>query len=210
MRDVEKGWDGLLRVWRATWWEWTDGSMRLFWRWPANFRVRAREVVPVHLTGTPPTYQAPQQMERNPDTREKVEKKLSKIKARRYNGPGVVFSLTSYFSVAKGEDDIWMVYDATKCGLNDIVWSLTIGLPTVNTWFRALNKNSYMMGDLDLGEIFVKFPPGCVGETLHGTRHHSILYRGRGCQWSLLGALDQICDGSKILTVQLHSVISMG
>jgi hypothetical protein len=54
-------------------------------------------------------------------------------------------------AVAKGEDDIIMVYDASKCGLNDVIWSPTFGLPTVNTLFRALNKDSFM-GDIALGK----------------------------------------------------------
>ena len=44
-----------------------------------------------------------------------------------------VASLMSFFYVPKGKDDIRMVYDGTKCGLNGAVWVPSFFLPTMET-----------------------------------------------------------------------------
>ena len=60
----------------------------------------------------------------NQEFLEQVKKKLNKVKDREYVRMGVdVKSLTHYFSVPKGTDDIRMVYDASRSGLNDAVWA---------------------------------------------------------------------------------------
>ena len=71
--------------------------------------------------------------------------------------PGAVVSLTSFFSVPKDVTDIRMVYDATKSGLNDVVWVPSFGLPTVNSTLRGIEFSTYL-GDIDLGEMFLNFP----------------------------------------------------
>ena len=65
-------------------------------------------------------------------------------------------SLTSYFDVEKGEDDIRMVYDGTKCGLNGSVWVPTFFMPTIKTHLRAVVEGTFM-ADLDVGEMFLNF-----------------------------------------------------
>ena len=47
-----------------------------------------------------------------------VKKKIEKVQHRRYITSGTVLSLTSFFSVPKGDSDIHLVYDLTACGLN--------------------------------------------------------------------------------------------
>jgi hypothetical protein len=61
-----------------------------------------------------------------------MKAKLSKVRDRRYITPGFVKSLTTFFSVPKGEDDIRMVYDASVSGLNNAIWVPRFLLPTVN------------------------------------------------------------------------------
>ncbi len=51
-----------------------------------------------------------------------MKKKLEKVRRLRYIILGPV-KLTSFFSVPKGENDIRMVYDGTKSGLNDSMWA---------------------------------------------------------------------------------------
>jgi len=72
--------------------------------------------------------------------KEAVKLKLQKVRLRRYIAKGTVVSLTSFFSVPKGEDDIRMVYDGTKSGLNAAMWVPRFGLLTIEThlrlWFR--------------------------------------------------------------------------
>ena len=67
-----------------------------------------------------------------------------------------IVSLTSYFDVPKGEDDIRMVYDGTKCGLNDAVWIPSFFLPSVQTHLRAVEEGTYIC-DVDVGEMFLNF-----------------------------------------------------
>jgi hypothetical protein len=45
------------------------------------------------------------------ETRDKVRAKLEKVRERRYIQKGFVESLTAFFSVPKGIDDIRIVYD---------------------------------------------------------------------------------------------------
>ena len=61
---------------------------------------------------------------------EAMRKKIKKVANREYIQEGDVDSLISFFAVPKGKDDIRMVYDATKCGLNEVIWSPNFFLPT--------------------------------------------------------------------------------
>jgi hypothetical protein len=85
-----------------------------------------------------------------------VRSKLAKILVRRCITPGLIESLTNFFSVLKGEFDIRMVFDGTKSGLNDSIWIPGFGLPTVRTHLRAVDKNTFM-ADVDVGEMFLNF-----------------------------------------------------
>ena len=46
-----------------------------------------------------------------------------------------------------------MVYNGRSCGLNDVMWALRFGLPTVKQTLRALFPG-YMKCDLEVGEQF--------------------------------------------------------
>ena len=85
-----------------------------------------------------------------------MKNKLSKIIERRYVAPGKVLSLTGYFCVPKGPTDIRMVYDATKCALNEILWTPNFVLPTID-WVLGRSSLKTWFGDLDLGEMFHNF-----------------------------------------------------
>ena len=50
-----------------------------------------------------------------------------------------------------------MVYDASKSGLNDVVWVPSFRLPTVDSTLRGIDSMT-SLGDLDLGEMFLNFP----------------------------------------------------
>ena len=68
----------------------------------------------------------------------------------------VIVSLTSFFDVPKGESDIRMVYDGTKCGLHRAVWIPSFFLPNVQSHLRAVEEGTFMC-DVDLGEMFLNF-----------------------------------------------------
>ncbi len=67
-----------------------------------------------------------------------------------------VKSLTSFFTVPKGEGDVWMVYDGTKSGLNADMWAPWFALPTIESHLRCVSPG-YYMGDLDFSEQFLNF-----------------------------------------------------
>lgn len=148
--------DALKRALRSTWWEWKDGSAPFYWRWPTFYRRTIREGLKVYFIKDPPRNLKPQRHEKDQEVREKVRAKLAKVRDRRYIGPGRVESLTSYFSVPKGEADIRMVYDGTASGLNDSIWVPSFGVPTIRTHLRMIGPSSWM-ADLDVGEMFLNF-----------------------------------------------------
>ncbi|CAJ1943751.1 unnamed protein product [Cylindrotheca closterium] len=76
---------------------------------------------------------------------------------RRYISKGVVVSLTSFFAVQKGDNDIRMVYDGTKSGLNDAMWVPRFGLPTIETHLGSIEEGTFM-ADVDVEECFLNFP----------------------------------------------------
>ena len=76
--------------------------------------------------------------------------KLSNIRLRGYISTGYVVSLTSFFSVLKGEDDIRMVYDATISGLNDAMWVPRFKMSNLDTHLRAVVDSTFI-GDIDIG-----------------------------------------------------------
>jgi hypothetical protein len=69
---------------------------------------------------------------------------------------GLIKSLTSFFAVPKGDDDVRIVYDGTKSGLNGVLWAPWFHLPTVESHLRCLSPG-YFMRDLDFGEQFHYF-----------------------------------------------------
>ena len=75
---------------------------------------------------------------------------------RRYLVSKLVLSLTGYFSIPKGEGDIRMVYDATKCKLNDALWAPNFWLPNMYNVANCATASSFF-GDIDCGEMFLNF-----------------------------------------------------
>jgi hypothetical protein len=82
---------------------------------------------------------------------------LAKVRSRKYIEEGRVVSLTGFFDVPKTDEDIHMVYDASKCGLNDVIWAPNFFIPSPDSLFRLLDHESWM-ADIDLGEFFLNFP----------------------------------------------------
>ena len=82
-----------------------------------------------------------------------MKAKLEKVRRKRYIAPGYVVSLTAFFAVPKGENDIRMVYDGTVSGLNDSLWVPTFSMSNLNTHLRFVEHSTFM-GDLYVGECF--------------------------------------------------------
>ncbi len=154
--DLEAGRDCISRCANSEWWEWTAGSRPLFWRWPEEYRTIIRDGVPPWIKGTLPHYKVPQRNEKDPAIRTVIKKKLKSVIDKGYLIPGIVHSLTSFFTVPKGEGDVRMVYDGTKSGLNSMLWAPWFPLPTIDTHLRSVSEG-YYMGDIDFSEQFLNF-----------------------------------------------------
>jgi hypothetical protein len=85
-----------------------------------------------------------------------VIKKLAKVRKRGYVAPGLVESLTAFFAVPKGDDDVRSVHDGSIGGLNLTIWVPQFFLPTIMTHLRAVNENTHV-ADVDIGKVFLNF-----------------------------------------------------
>jgi hypothetical protein len=108
--------DCLVRCMGASWWEWMAGSRLLFWRWPQESQVWARDGLPIPLERLLTPYRKPQPREANPNVVTAVRAKLDKFRNKGYVVKGTVESLTSYFTVPKGDGDVRIGHKNRKCG----------------------------------------------------------------------------------------------
>jgi hypothetical protein len=133
-RDRIPGKDAIYRAADSSWWEWDEGSAPFYWRWPVEYRETIRDGLEIWFAGAKPKWRRPQRVEKNMDTRAKVIKKIAKVRKRKYISIGHVWSLTDFFCVPKGDDDIRMVYNGTSSdGLKNVLWVPLFPLPTVDT-----------------------------------------------------------------------------
>lgn len=153
---LESGREAIERATSATWWGWEGGSSLFFWRWPKSHIRWAREGQPHFTTADLPNYDEPQRRAKTKDTQERMNAKVNKVRWRRYICLGPVYSLTHMFSVPKGCNDIRMVYDGTKSGLNDCLFAPHFSLPVMSHTLRSLLKG-YYGADLDVGEMFLNW-----------------------------------------------------
>ena len=101
-----------------------------------------------------PVYSKPQQLSKDKVTRERVKAKVNEVRSRGYINMGGVKSTASFFDVPKGDSNIRMVYDATKCGLNAVLWTPKFFLPTIDSILSNTDDETWF-GDIDLGEMFL-------------------------------------------------------
>jgi hypothetical protein len=146
--------DCIARCSNATWWEWSDGSRLLFWRWPMAWRREARDGAPGFHKGVPlPRRFFPAMPVTEEWMIQKDDEKLEKLIDRRYLESGLVLTVVPHFAVPKGNDDIRIVWDLAKNGLNEHMFTPSFVLPTMSTFLRRLHSGSYC-GDVDIGEQF--------------------------------------------------------
>ena len=116
-----------------------------------------------------PTWLRPQEKPKDPETMRLVVDKLLSVQERGYISVGEVKSLISFFDVPEGFEDIRMVYDGTKSGLNEALWAPWFALPTVDSLLRSVDPGTFM-ADNYIGEMFLncfcmKQCKNCVGST---------------------------------------------
>ena len=157
-RTIRAGLSALDHASRASWWDWDAGSSPFFWRMPdLGWMTEMRDGVAPMWIGPPPAYRRRQQVNPNEESKALEKKKLTKVRKRRYIAPTPgIKSLTSFFSVPKGEDDIQMVYDGKKSGLNAALFAPWFGLGNVNAMLRSMEGKTWS-ADNDFGEMFLHF-----------------------------------------------------
>ena len=155
---IESGLSALRHSALASWWDWDAGSSPFFWRMPdLSWMKEMRDGVKPMWTGPPPRYRIPQRQNPDPVSLSLEKKKIGKVRKRGYIAPRAgILSLTSFFSVPKGTDDIRMVYDGTKSGLNHVLHAPWFGLATVDTMLRTVEACTWS-ADNDFGEMFLNF-----------------------------------------------------
>ena len=157
IKDLDVGRDAISRAANSSWWDWTSGSTLFFWRWPSRLHNAIRDGTKVFVDKKQlPKYKNKPSWPTEFEHYEKLKSKIQKVRDRGYVRPGFVRSLTGYFAVPKAETDIRVVYDATKCGLNDAVWAPNFFLPTVDSILRNACSFTWF-GDIDLGEMFLNY-----------------------------------------------------
>ena len=90
-----------------------------FWRWALPFQAKVRDGTPLFIYHSAlPANTSKQQDNSDPARQDQLKKKVNGLRTKPYIDSGFVFSVLNYFGVPKGESDIRMVFDATKCELN--------------------------------------------------------------------------------------------
>ena len=157
---LEAGRKALWYVGHCSWWEWLQGSGILFWRWPTTYQTEIRLGVAPMFIGPPPSA-----MDRQPpytcaETRKQVLDKVGTVIGRGYiervANVAEVHSLMYMFHVPKGLDDVRMVYDGSKSGLNKVLYAPWFYIHSVDMMCRSLLPG-YWCADNDYGEQFLNF-----------------------------------------------------
>ena len=156
--DGNVGAEAVGRAVNADLWNWSDGSTLLFWRWPIEVLQEARDgcSLPWKYKELMPAYKVPQRYPNDPNQKDTLMAKVWSPIMRHYISEGLVLSLSGFFYVSKGSDDIRFVYDMTKCGLNSALWSPRFYLPIPDSIFDGIEYDSWM-ADTDQGEMFLNY-----------------------------------------------------
>ena len=146
--------DCLTRCLNSTWWSWDHGSRLFFWRWPQVWREEARDgAMGFHTSFPRPRLHFPQVPIQEQWIKEKDMEKLEKLLRRGYIHPGACRTTVPRFPVPKGSDDIRVVWDLSKNGLNGTMYTPTFFLASMSTYLRRIESGFYG-GDFDVGEQF--------------------------------------------------------
>jgi hypothetical protein len=137
-KSLREGEDCLKSAANASWWNSDDGYHPFFWRQSKEYMGKIRDGIPLWYRGTPPVYFKPERNENSTEKKSRTRGKLCTVLARRYFIYGLVLSLTSFFSVLKGERYIRMVYNGSSSGPNRHLWAPWFALPTTLILLRAM------------------------------------------------------------------------
>lgn len=147
--------DCVRRVADASIWEWDGGSRPFFWMWPVGLQKNIRDGFPLWIRNETVEWNEPQPKP-SAERRELMLVKIADVRRKGYLVAGKPSSLIRFFGVPKGENDIRMVYDGTKSGLNSALWAPWFPLPTASTHLKMVERTSWM-ADNDAGEFFLNW-----------------------------------------------------
>ena len=157
-KDLIAGKDALDRAKASSFWGWDGGSTPFFWRWQPEVQKDMRDGAKLFvIKDNLPRFHKSQQLLAEISIFDRVVEKIQKVRLRaEYIAAGVVISLTSFFQVPKGEDDIQMVYDTTACGLKDPLWAPGFWMPTIMNVLDCATAD-LRFGDVDAAEMFLNY-----------------------------------------------------
>jgi hypothetical protein len=120
--DILPASDAIACAAKSSWWTWDNGSTPFHWRWPTHYQNVIRDGLKVYFQHKPPRHRKAQRDVSDKAVKAQIIAKLAKVRKKGYIAPGLVESLTAFFGVPKGEDDIRLVYDGSVGGLNLTIW----------------------------------------------------------------------------------------
>jgi hypothetical protein len=115
----------------------------------------ARDGMKMWVKGTLPNDRTPEPTPKKAELALMLEK-FEKVVGRGYISPGLVLSLTTYFGVPKGLDDIRLVYDGACSGLNAALCAPLLWMPNAASAVRVVSFYTFVF-DSDFGEYFLNF-----------------------------------------------------
>ena len=121
--DLGEGLQAISKAGGSSFWDWNQGSFPYFWRWQPEIEKDFRDGTPLwfHEDLLPKNTAKRQRILKDKGIFRMMVEKLVKVRDREFIGKllnGPIKSLTRYFAVPKGDNDIRMVYDMTASGLN--------------------------------------------------------------------------------------------
>jgi hypothetical protein len=156
-KDLAAGFDGIRRAMASSFWVWDDGSTPFFWRWQPEVQHDMRDGTKLYIDYSKlPKFTKRQRLPKDPILVKRISDKIQKVRSKGYITAGSVSSLTGFFHVPKGDDDIRIVYDLTACGLNDALWAPNFWMPTIVNVLDCATEDSWF-GDVDAGEMFLNY-----------------------------------------------------
>ena len=137
-KDLSAGLLALRNYCSSSYQSWTGGSSLLFWRWQSP--LLARNGIKPYIRNHLPQSKAQARI------KYPIEKMLIFEKVIKYIKRGYLIicdhkllsNFIDYFSVAKGDTDIRLVFNGTSCGLNDATWSSRFWLPMSGSMTRII------------------------------------------------------------------------
>ena len=119
-RNFDHGMRCIGQILLSYWWEWTNGSSPMFWRWNRKEQIAAvRDGMPIYVSSPLPRSHRKTKVPRfDSESRPLVAAKIDSMISKSYLEVGKVKTFLHYFAVAKGDSDIRVVFDSTSCGLN--------------------------------------------------------------------------------------------